>query len=292
LKKSQRHHYLPVFYITGFTGEDGKISVFNKFKGEIDKLRKSPKQIFFEWNRNSFNINGHETDFLEKVYQFGETKFAETYRKLIDKFEPITVTAYDILHLTLFISEINWRIPVRDKVFNEYINSYDYRNAPIKLIDKETGEHKSIEELKPLTKEPAFKESMRHVMAIEDYLKNTKKIKIENWLIYYKPIEAPQLRILCDNPIILREETENILESELIFPLSNGKIVYHTKGKRLKEIPAMNNISIDTLLFIQANQYVCCSDTSYLNSIRELSKLYNTPERINILRNEIFQVFE
>ena len=292
MKNSERHHYLPVFFISGFTGEDGKISIFNKSKGKIDKLRKSPKQIFFEWNRNSFNINGHETDFLEKIYQFGETKFAETYHKLIDKFEPIEVTIYDILHLTLFISEIHWRIPVRDKVYNTYINSYDYKNAPIKLIDKETGEYKSIEELEPLTQQPAFKESMRHVLAIEDYIKNSKSIKIENWLIYYKPREAPQLRILCDNPIIQREETENILESELIFPLSNGKIVYHTKGKRVKQIPAVNNLNIDILLFIQAEQYVCCSDMSYLNSISEISKLYNTPERIKILKNEIFQVFE
>jgi hypothetical protein len=292
LKKSKRHHYIPEFFIKGFTGEDGKISVFNKEKGIIEKLRKSPKQIFFEWNRNSFNINGNETDFLEKIYQFGESKFADTYKKLNGSSEKIEFTTYDILHLTLFICEIYWRIPINDKVFNESMKDFDFNKAPFKIVDKETGKKTPISELKELRKEPAFIETLKQIKAIESYIKNSKKIKVENWLIYYIPKKEPQLKILSDNPVIIRNQSENILESELIFPLSKGKTVYHTKGKRLKKIPATNNVSIDTLLFLQAEKYVCCADESYLNSIIEFSKLYNTPERINFLKNEIFAVFE
>lgn len=292
MNKSKRHHYIPKFFINGFTGEDGKLSVLDKTKGTIDKIRKSPKQIFFEWNRNSFNINGYETDFLENVYQFGETKFADIYKKLTEKFEPIEITTYDILHLTLFISEIHWRIPIRDKIFNENIKNYDFENAPFKIIDKKTGKKTPFSQLKELTEEPAFIESLKHIQSIQDYIKNSKNIKVENWLIYYRPKEAPQLKILCDNPIITRNESENVLESELIFNLSKSKTVYHTKGNRLKEIPPMNNISIDILLYLQAEKFVCCSDESYLNSIIEISKLYNTPEKILYLKNEIFEVFE
>lgn len=292
MKKSKRHHYIPEFFIKGFTGEDGKISVFNKEKGIIEKLRKSPKQIFFEWNRNSFNINGNETDFLEKAYQLSESKFADTYKKLNDSYKKIEFTTYDILHLTLFICEIYWRIPINDKLFDESIKDFEFNKEPFKIVNKETREKTPISELKKLKKEPAFIEALKQIKAIENYKENSKDIKVENWLIYYIPKKEPQLKILCDNPVIVRHKSKNILESELIFPLSNGKTVYHTKGKRLKKLPATNNVSIDTLLYLQAEKYVCCADESYLNSIIQLSKLYNTPERIDFLKNQIFEVFE
>jgi hypothetical protein len=292
LNKSKRHHYIPQFFIKGFTGEDGKLSVFDKTKGTIDKIRKSPKQIFFERNRNSFNINGNETDFLEKIYQFGESKFADTYKKLNGISEKIEFTAYDILHLSLFISEIYWRIPIQDKLFSEYMKDYDFEKASFNIIDKKTRDKTPISQLKELIEEPAFIETLKHITAMENYIENSKNIKTENWLIYYIPKKEPQLKILCDNPVIVRNKSENILESELIFPLSKGKTVYHTKGKRLKKIPATNNVAIDTLLYLQAEKYVCCADESYLNSIIEISKLYNTPEKILYLKNEIFEVFE
>ena len=97
---------------------------------------------------------------------------------------------------------------------------------------------------------------------------------------------------MCDNPVVVRHKSKNILECEFIFLLSNGKTVYHTKGKRLKKLPATNNGSIDTLLYLQAKKYVCCADESYLNSIIQLSKLYNTPEKIDFLKNQIFEVLE
>lgn len=292
MKKSKRHHYIPKFFINGFTSEDGKLSVFDKTKGKIDKIRKSPKQLFFEWNRNSFNVNGSETDFLENVYQLAETKFADVYYKLTEKFEPTEITAYDILHLTLFISEIHWRIPSRDKNFNQNISNFDFENAPFNLRHKKTGEKLPLSQLKKLTEEPAFTESLKPILAIQDYIRNSKKINVEDWLIYYLPKEAPQLKLLCDNPIISRNDSRDVLESELVFNLSKSKTVYHTKGNRLKEIPPINSISIDVLLYLQAQRFVCCSDESYLNSIIELSKLYNTPEKILYLKNEIFEVFE
>ncbi len=47
LNITKRHHYIPEFFIEGFVGEDGKLAVFNKETGKLDKLRKSPKQVFF-----------------------------------------------------------------------------------------------------------------------------------------------------------------------------------------------------------------------------------------------------
>ena len=46
-----------------------------------------------------------------------------------------------------------------------------------------------------------------------------------------------QLHILGDNPIIFRNQpANNILESELIFPLTKGAMVFHTEGKEIQQI--------------------------------------------------------
>ena len=61
--------------------------------------------------------------------------------------EKIEFTTYDILHLTLFICEIYWRIPINDKVFNESMKDFDFNKAPFKIVDKETGEKTPIGKL-------------------------------------------------------------------------------------------------------------------------------------------------
>jgi len=66
---SQRHHYLPEVYLKGFTGNDGQLAVYDIRKKELKKGRFSPKQVFFEWNRNTFEIHSEKTDFLEISYR-------------------------------------------------------------------------------------------------------------------------------------------------------------------------------------------------------------------------------
>lgn len=101
----------------------------------------------------------------------------------------------------------------------------------------------------------------------------------------YIPDYTPQLRLLSDNPLIIRDsKITNILESELIFPIS--------KGKTLKEISPENNVDIDLLTFIQAKKMIYGSNPKYLEDIANLSKLYNTENRIKHLKERIFKIFE
>ena len=120
---SKRHHYIPEFFIKGFTGKDGKVSVYDLSEGEIKSGRKSPKQIFYEWNRNTFKIDGQPTDFVEKLYQFGENKFAPVYYKLIEKKGPVDLSAKDRFHLIYFIGSLHWRLPSNDEKVDKKIES-------------------------------------------------------------------------------------------------------------------------------------------------------------------------
>ena len=290
---TKRHHYIPQFFIKGFAGEDGKLAVFNKESGELDTLRKSPKQIFFEWNRNTFNINGEDTDFVEKLYQFGETKFAETYKKITKSQEAIELIPYDLLHLMYFIAEIHWRVPNQDSDFLNYIKQITPENSSLKVTNKDTGENVSQELFDRIVNEPAFIETSKMIRAMGNFIGVEKNETIKNWKLYYVPPNNPQLNLLSDNPVILRQnDNSNILNSELIFPLSKGKTIYHTNGKILNEISAHNRLKVDILAFLQSDKMVCGPDSKYLEDISKVAKKYDSKSGIEYLKEKIFEVFE
>lgn len=293
MTKSERHHYIPEFFIKGFVGEDGKVSVFDKTKGKILSLRKSPKQVLFEWNRNTFNVNGTKTDFIENLYQFGENKFAPTYRKLTEKLEPLKIDPYDLLHLVLFIATVHWRVPNQDDSITEYSKYIGNKRSFFSIKNKTTGEDSPKEMYDRIINEPAFIESTKIIRAMQNYLELDKQTNLKNWKLYYTEKRNNQFNLLSDNPLILwNENCQNILKSESIFPLSKGKIIYHTNGKNLSEIPGTNRVSVDVLTFIEAKKMVCGPNKEYLLAIANLAKNYDTERRVELLKHEVFNVFK
>jgi hypothetical protein len=212
LSITKRHHYIPKFFIKGFAGEDGLLAVYNKESGKLDKLRKSPKQIFFDWNRNTFNINGLDTDFVEKLYQFGESKFSETYKKITKSQEATELIPYDLLHLMYFIAEIHWRVPNQDIKFLNYIKQITPENSNFKVTNKDTGENVTQELFDRIINEPVFIETLKMIRAMENFIGVEKKETLQNWKLYYVPPNNPQLNLLSDNPVIIKQNNNlNIL---------------------------------------------------------------------------------
>ena len=117
MKKSERHHYIPEFMIKGFAGADGKISIYNIHKGKLDPLRKSPKQVFFEWKRNTFELNGAKTDSIEKMYGIQENEMSLAYKRIIENHNPTDIAYFDLFQLLYFLETIHWRVPNQDLKF-------------------------------------------------------------------------------------------------------------------------------------------------------------------------------
>jgi len=115
---------------------------------------------------------------------------------------------------------------------------------------------------------------------------------IENWKIYGASSNV-QVHILGDNPIIFKSiPKRNILESELIFPITKGVTIYHTKGKVIKAIQPENRVRADLMIFLQSKRYVIGSNKEYLNFIQLLAQQYDSASKIELLRSEIFTIFE
>ncbi len=51
----KRHHYVPEFYLAAWTGDDGRISIFQNFGGHIHHSRHTPKHTGFEYHLYSYS---------------------------------------------------------------------------------------------------------------------------------------------------------------------------------------------------------------------------------------------
>lgn len=291
MELSKRHHYIPEFLIKGFVGKDGKVSVYDIKNKRLQSRRKSPKQVFFEWNRNTFEVHGEKTDFVEGLYQFGENQFAPVYQNIVKQKGPVDIAEKDIFHLIYFIGSLYWRVPSNDEKSAKIIKNSTNQDLLFR-IQKEDGEEASQELYDRIMNEPAFVESSKIILAIRDFLKTDIVSNFENWKLYYADGDV-ELHVLGDNPVIRRNsESANPYESELIFRLSKGKTVYYTNGKKIKRLSPEHAVSVDVLIFLQSEKMVCGPNGDYLNHIALLADQYRSEDKMTALKNEIFNVFD
>lgn len=289
---SKRHHYLPEFYIKGFLNPKNKVFVFDKLEKGFKKNEFSPKQIFFEWNRNTLEIEGVKDVFIEKLYRYFEGMLSPTYNKIKKQTGKINYDINDVFNLLLLVSLTYWRLPINDDKSKNYILNTPNKELFIRIFNKETNEEASEEMYKKVKKREGFSEMYRLAKPVLDYFELDLKERINNWIIYGAGSDV-NLHLLGDNPIVFKNPPEkNILENELIFPLTKGITLYHTKGKKIKQIQPEDRVKVDIMVFLQSSRYVVGSNKNYLNMINSLALEYNTESRIENLRKEIFKIFK
>lgn len=291
---SKRHHYIPEFFIKGFVGDDGKLAVYNRKKKRVERLRMSPKQVFFEWNRNTFNVNNETTDFVEKLFKKVEDHFAPVYKKMTEHFEQYELAPYDMLHVIHYIGILHTSLPINDERIESCIKNSSKEDLFMSITNSKTGKSdKNADKIFERFKEnSAFIQSAKFFKATVDYLKNKNSRNIKNWKTYYSTGDA-QHHLIGDNPIILRNENvDSIYDTELIFPLTKGITVFHSKGKDLEEVSAKDRIFIDVLTILQSDKIVCGPNTEYLKKIVDIAEKYPTQKLIKYTKEKTFEIFD
>ena len=87
----------------------------------MEPLLKSPKQIFFEWNRNTFKANNELTYFVESLYANCENRFAPVYKRFIENNYGEEFNLTDLFHVIHYIGILHASLPVRDIEMEELI---------------------------------------------------------------------------------------------------------------------------------------------------------------------------
>jgi hypothetical protein len=168
-KVSKRHHYLPQFYLKGFTNKAGTFAVYDKSKNILKRGEYSPKTHFFEEGRNTVLVNGEEDDFIERtLYQKIDNDLAPIFEK-INKADGNFLNVENIFHLKSFIAFLYWRIPANDHLLDTMVKDLEFSHLGFSIKNRETGEPISKEAEGRFRNDIAFKKMCSLVLPFSTF---------------------------------------------------------------------------------------------------------------------------
>jgi len=245
---SKRHHYLPEFFIKGFTNDAGLIWVYDKIEDRILDKPLSPKSIFYQWNRNTLEVGGHQSDIIEQAYSYVDNRTAKYLYECrtemdLDKVETMEHFGYIILFMIFNF----WRVPQNDNQ-NELLMKF-YSETKLdweSLLKLNALDISSIEKTK-------IAKTFIPIEIMREATKFNTGGKIQFKIIDFK---SPVF-LLSDNPVLLPKIPVDITDfsTSLIFPISRERIICFLEEPKY-------NLGIefiktaDLLLMHQANRYI------------------------------------
>lgn len=282
--KSWRHHYLPVFYLKGFTKESNKFKIHDVQKRRFIKNGKefSPESYFFEKDANTIKFNHIESDFLETEHY---SYFDNNISKLIEKINSSSndnrfdVNEDDMPALNHFVSLMYWRLPHRENELKSLIKNNDLNSLGISIKDLEGIKDKKIED--------EFKQSEPFLKSYKYYNSLMDSIRGFNCRTPYTIIESTdKLPYLCsDNPVIFEKNSSpKVYEDDYLFPLSGNRLFI--KANKREKFPVYLRLMVDVLVYKQAIKYVSCTDERYIDILENNFEKYNIS--VEELKMDIF----
>jgi hypothetical protein len=278
---SQRHHYVPQFYLKGFTNKEGYFYIFDKQKEIIRKAY--PSEYFYGWNRNTGVIGEEKSTLLESMYAHFESTAAPDYEALKSV---VDLSAFDMsafFSVLRFIHFLYWRIPENDSKLEKLIDEKTFSETGFDIVNKFTGKSEASEELQKQFKDvDLFRKMYRVFIPLLSLRKEYVKTDWENWKIYTR---TEGNTLTSDSPIILDKYVNfGSLNEELMFPLSQNKFLIHTRRPKPSQLPSTFKMHFDMLILQQATRYACSSNKIYLellvNELYSFSKHHDFKERM------------
>jgi hypothetical protein len=292
---SKKHHYIPRFYLKGFTDKENKYFVYDKNTGNI--YRSNPENTFAENHRNTAIIEDQNTkelrkmDLAEHMLSRFDSKAASALHDIVNSSPEDSILSPERLYAIQFlIFSVFWRTPINDGLRNAIIKNLSFKDLGFGIFDEKTGK-RHIETEEMLRGLDAWVKLYPALLPISSFTKKFNKINKDEWRIYYHKTD---LHIITDNPIIFHKEFKDLssLQEELIVPLSSKILLIATKKTKPKNLPPIFNLQVDLLLFHQAGRYAASSDKTHLEFLAKTSKEYLTnPGWSEKLKETIFNHF-
>jgi hypothetical protein len=260
---SRRHHYIPQFFIRGFTNFQGFIYKYDKTNDRISKKALSPESVFFEKDRNSFSKDGVPISVIEdRFYSILDDEFARKLQPVLTDNITDLVDKADInAFLTAFLINLFWRNPVADYAFERL-----FQESKITFTDSKVGQKtentKREQELKNAPFYFKMKKAAMFSTAIHKIIEENRRDGMFHQFWHFEP----DTFLLGDYPILFRHVPStysDLMHMDYFFPLSSSRLYSIHKKKAMsvdkREIQLINALVID-----QAKHTVVCGDYEYL----------------------------
>jgi hypothetical protein len=257
---SKKHHYIPQFYLRGFTDEDGYFTVYDK---QLNVFRKSkPENEFYEKFRNTTNLGGEKSVIIEDIYSHMESTFATTLSAIEKSVHTDPILTSDIMvGLKFLVETMRWRNPALDGVYNDIIQRFSVKNFGLQF--QGLTEEQKIEMNYRIMAEPDARKMLRPFMgSMFLNLMSNKEYDSSRWHILYQDGGFP---ITGDFPIIFNPKSINDrINEEFIFPLSAQRTAIFANVKLQKQLPDDFSIDTDLAIIHLAKRFICCKHDEYL----------------------------
>jgi len=248
---------LPEFYLKGFGNDQKKLFTYDKERDYYSW--KSPRQVFFEKDRNT--IDGH--DMLEEMYSRIDNIYAGCLKRII---EGSSFQTEDVLQLLLFSQILSWRVPANDDGYYNAVNNLTLPDLHLEMEVFNPNGTKNEEALNHILRSKIFKESIRFVFpllpyySIEEIMRVAGNLTIQEFL-------GTNPALIGDSPFLCRT-VEHGKIGEFIFPASSYIFLIHSLvSKNAKRIEPDFSHYRDLAMIHQAKRYVACANDVYLKSM-------------------------
>jgi len=294
---SKKHHYLPRYYLKGFTNSEGYFFAYDKREDKI--FSTSPDAAFFGNNLNTVTLpSGTPSDFLESLYTEIENQSWNSLDSIRNSTLNTLIKPLDKMNLFLFLLFLHWRLPSNiefvEKLSEKFFcddNELDY----FKLASK-TGNTVPKEVIERITRSPAFKKSAKTIVPFAPFFKDKNWWgNLENWRFIYSGDEKNWF-IVGDNPIVTHGDSDhdpvNCLK-KFIFPVS-GRILLVSVNRHISKVltPEFTIIQYNAAIIERAQRFVACQNKGFLEALIKYYKLHVQFGKTDNIIMELFEMLK
>lgn len=272
-QSSSRHHYIPEFYLKGFTNENNQFSIYSVHD---KKFKQGGKQFslsshFFKRHDNTIeNFDKLSSDILEKQFAFLDAQIAEVFYKLKNEEGEncYGITHEDRIMLQYYVSILFWRLPSNNEIVKEITKHDILEYLKLEVTDKNALKNIERFEFVQRIKEHKHYHKILRICIPQITFATMFENKSQTTIITFPPNKLPA--ICGDNPLILRHpEKLDLYNDDFILPLNRNVIFIRTKGMR-QPIHSTVKIYIDMLILMQSKELACSTDPTYVESLTDL----------------------
>lgn len=280
---SSKHHYIPQFFLEGFTNESGQFYIYDKKRKVIKTKEYFPSTHFFHKNRNSILVNDQIIDGPEQLYGIFENKNKEIIKYLQDYQGVLSLGDEKLVELQHFLSNLFIRLPVLDGIVNRLMREMTLKDLMFTLKDK-AGQPAPIEVVNEIKNSQNFIDLYRPALGSIIMLKSNSLHDTENWRIAFNDKNN---HLLSDNPLIFDDLNKlDFFENQFVIPLTNRyKLVRSKTSLPNGYLPAKFALLSEILQLHQAREYVCSSSKEHLENMVKASKIFSN----EYSRNQLFE---
>ena len=295
---SKKHHYLPRYYLKGFTDINNLFFVYDKKEDRVFPNALTPDSIFFENNLNTIMLpNGNYSDFLEDLYAEIENQSWTSLNNIRNSDNKTPIELMDKMHLFSFLLFLHWRLPknivyveeLSKKFFNLRYKKFNYFT-----IKSKSGEVAPKEVLDKIKDSSAFKKSSKLMIPFAPFYSNNWAEILDNWRFLFTG-DGQLWNFVGDNPIITKGDKDNDPIScldEFIFPVSGKVILINTNKPVNRDLPPKFTGQFNTTIIEKAQRFVACHNRPFLEAIIKYYKIYLKYNKRDKIISELFEMIE